>query len=100
MLKIIAACGAGMGTSMVIRLKLVKILKKIGVEANVESMSMGQARSMSGMCDIIFTSLHLVSEFSQLKHTKIIGVKNLMDEAEIEESLRSAIESLKAEGKF
>lgn len=99
MLKIIAACGAGMGTSMVIRLKLVKILKKLGVEAEVESMSMGQARSMGGMCDIIFTSLHLVSEFTQVKQTKVVGVKNLMDEVEIEASLKQAIESLKAEGR-
>lgn len=71
----------------------------MGIEASVESMSMGQARSMGGMCDIIFTSLHLVSEFSQVKQTKVVGVKNLMDEREIEESLKKAIAALKEESK-
>lgn len=94
MIKIIAACGAGMGTSMMIRLKLNKILKKLGVAGEVESMSVGQARSMVTMADIIFTSLHLVSEFNSNSRAKIFGIRNLIDEEEIEAVLRQALETL------
>lgn len=88
--KIIAACGAGMGTSMIIRLKIQKIAKKLDIPAEVDSMSMGQAKSMCNSVDIIMTSQHLVSEFDATKRAKIIGVKNLMDETELEASLKSA----------
>lgn len=89
--KIIAACGAGMGTSMIIRLKLKKIAEKLGVEAEIDSMSMSQAKSMCAQVDLIVTSSHLVSEFDSSKKAKIVGVKNLMSEQELEEALRTVL---------
>lgn len=90
-LKIIAACGNGMGTSMIIKLKVEKICKELGVEASVEALSMGQSKGMTNSVDIIISSTHLSSEFNHNQKAKILGVKNLMDENEIKSVLKEAL---------
>ncbi|CAC13768.1 PENTITOL PHOSPHOTRANSFERASE ENZYME II, B COMPONENT [Mycoplasmopsis pulmonis] len=90
-LKIIAACGNGMGTSMIIKLKVEKIAKKLGLNAKVEALSMGQAKGMTSQADIIISSIHLMNEFATNQKAKIVGVVNLMSEDEIENALRKAL---------
>lgn len=90
-LKIIAACGNGMGTSMIIKLKVEKICKELGVDASVEALSMGQSKGMTNSVDIIISSTHLSSEFNHNQKAKILGVKNLMDENEIKSVLKEAL---------
>lgn len=89
-LRIIAACGNGMGTSMIIKLKTEKVIKELGLDASVEALSMGQAKSMTTSSDIIIASNHLISEFNPNQKAKVVGVKNLMDEKEIKEAIASA----------
>lgn len=90
-LKIVAACGNGMGTSMIIKLKVQKITKELGIDASVEALSMGQSKGMTNSVDIIISSKHLSSEFQQGQKAKIVGVTNLMDENEIKEALKVAL---------
>lgn len=90
-LKIVAACGNGMGTSMIIKLKVEKICKELGVDASVEALSMGQSKGLTNSVDIIISSTHLSSEFNPNQKAKIVGVKNLMDENEIKEALAKAL---------
>ncbi len=91
-MKIIAACGNGMGTSMIIKLKVEKIVKEMGIEnVSVEALSAGQAKGMVVNSDIIICSTHLVDQFDSFQRAKIIGVKNLMDEKEIEKALKQVI---------
>lgn len=91
MLKIIAACGNGMGTSMIIKLKVEKICKALNLQASVEALSMGQAKGLTNSADIIICSTHLTDSFDSSKKAKIVGVKNLMDENEIKTALEKAI---------
>ncbi|WGI36404.1 PTS sugar transporter subunit IIB [Mesomycoplasma lagogenitalium] len=90
-LKIIAACGNGMGTSMIIKLKVQKICKELGIDATVEALSMGQSKGMTNSVDIIISSKHLSSEFNHNQQAKIVGVVNLMDEKEIKDALKVAL---------
>ncbi|MGZ9414338.1 PTS sugar transporter subunit IIB [Mycoplasma sp. AC157] len=91
-LKIIAACGNGMGTSMIIKLKVQKITKELGIDATVDALSMGQSVGMTNSVDIIISSKHLSSMFNHDQKAKIVGVTNLMDENEIREAIKSALE--------
>ncbi|AAZ44459.1 PTS sugar transporter subunit IIB [Mesomycoplasma hyopneumoniae] len=93
-LKIVAACGNGMGTSMIIKLKVQKIVKELGIDATVEALSMGQSKGLTNSVDIIIASKHLVSEFSQKQKAKIVGVTNLMDENEIKSALTPVLKEL------
>ena len=90
-MKIIAACGNGMGTSMIIRLKVEEISKKLNLNAEVEAMSVGQAKSMTNQVDIIITAIHLADQFTTGDKAKIVGIKNLMDAQEIESALKKVV---------
>ncbi len=82
-MKILCACGNGMGTSLIIKLKVESILKEGGVEDfKVDSCSLGQAASVGGDYDIVLCTTHLADEL-QFPHTKVIGLQNVMDETEI-----------------
>lgn len=91
MLHIVAACGNGMGTSMIIKLKVEKIAKKLMLDAKVEAMSAGQATGMVTVADIIICSTHLMDQFSKDKKAKITGVVNLMSDDEIEQALKKVL---------
>ncbi|MDI4567681.1 MAG: PTS sugar transporter subunit IIB [Mycoplasma sp.] len=86
-LKILAACGNGMGTSMLIRLKIEKIARKLNLFVEVEALSVGQSKSMTNIVDVIICSSYLVSEFNQNQRAIVIGIKNLMSDKEIEDAL-------------
>ncbi|AAG34743.1 PTS sugar transporter subunit IIB [Mycoplasmoides pneumoniae] len=90
-LHIIAACGNGMGTSMLIKIKVEKIMKELGYTAKVEALSMGQTKGMEHSADIIISSIHLTSEFNPNAKAKIVGVLNLMDENEIKQALSKVL---------
>ena len=45
MMKVLAVCGSGMGTSMIMKMKVAQVLKKLNVDADVNSCSLGEAKS-------------------------------------------------------
>ncbi len=90
MLKVVAACGNGMGTSQIIKMKISGVFKKLGVPAEVAHMSVGEARSQTPNYDVIFCSEALVGNFRQTDRAKIVGLKNLLSEQEIETKIRGA----------
>ncbi len=90
-MKILAVCGNGMGTSMVIKMKIKKILDKNNITASLESCSLGQAKSIIDNYDLIFASTHLVKELHVKGDKKLIGLKNLLDEKDLEEKLLEAL---------
>lgn len=90
MLKVVAACGNGMGSSQMIKMKIDKVFKKLGIETDIHHMSVGEAKSAAAGFDVVFCSAALVSNFSNIKNgkTKIIGLVNLLSEAEIEQKIK------------
>ena len=87
-MKIIAACGNGMGTSLIIKLKVQDACKNLGIKGSVEAMSVGQAKGMANSVDVVITSTHLAGQFKGTT-AKVLPVKNLMDTKEIEAVLKT-----------
>ena len=83
-LKIITVCGFGLGSSMLLKMKVEEVLKKYGVATTVETSDVGSAPSLS--CDVIFTSYELGEKMKSQTQTPIVMVKNFMDINEIEEA--------------
>ena len=82
-MKILAICGNGMGTSLVIKLKVKKFLEANGVDAQVESCSLSEASGyLATGIDIALCSQQLVSGITPPARTHVLGLKNLMDENE------------------
>ena len=91
MLKVIAACGNGMGSSQMIKMKIAKVFKKLGVDVQIDHNSVGAAQSMAANYDAVFVSQNFVENFkSAAKGTKVVGLKNLLSEQEIEEKIIEA----------
>lgn len=85
MIKVVAACGNGMGSSQIIKMKIAKVFKKLGIEATIDHMSVGEARSAASSYDAVFCGASLVDNFKvKNSRTKIIGLVNLLSEAELE----------------
>lgn len=84
MIKIITACGAGMGSSLILRMMTEDVIKEMGIEANVEAMDASQARSAK--CDLVLTSNSLIDVVSAPSHDTR-PVTNYMDKNSIREQL-------------
>ena len=53
MMKVLAVCGSGMGTSMIMKMKVAQVLKKLDVDADVNSCSLGEAKSGLANYDLV-----------------------------------------------
>lgn len=92
MLKVIAACGSGMGSSQIIKMKLEKVFKKLGIEATIYHTNVGDAKSQANNYDVVVCSEALISTFSSVKDgIVVIGLKNLLSEAEITEKVSAKL---------
>jgi PTS system ascorbate-specific IIB component len=91
MLKVLAACGNGMGSSLIIKMKIEKVLKGMGLQCEVHHASVGQAKSDARNYDLILVSETLVKEFTNLGKAKVVGLKNLLSEEEIKTKVEKAL---------
>lgn len=89
MMKILAVCGLGQGTSLILRMNVETVLRDMGVDADVEHIDVSAARSMNA--DIIVTSQELAETLGNDTKAKVIIVNNYFDNAEIKNALSTAI---------
>lgn len=90
-MKIIAVCGMGIGTSVLLKMNTEKVLRKLGVDADVEAADIGVARGMARDAEIVLTSQELVSEIGSVD-AEVIVIENFFDLVEIEDKLSDALE--------
>lgn len=91
-LKIIAVCGFGVGSSMLLKMKVDEMLKKNGVNVNVGTADFGS--SVSEPCHVIFTSKELEPKISAKVKVPVIPISNFMDLKEIEEKGLEVVKNL------
>ena len=91
MIKVLCACGNGMGTSLMMKLKVEKILKEIQNQpVSVNSCSVSEAETQAANYDMIVCSTHLADSFAG-KNVKVLALKNILDEAEITKKLKEIL---------
>ncbi len=93
MLKVIAACGSGMGSSQIIKMKLEKVFKNLNIEASIYHTNVGDAKSQASNYDVVVCSESLIGTFqnTSAKNLIVIGLKNLLSEKEITEKVTEKI---------
>lgn len=91
MLKVLAACGNGMGSSLIIKMKIEKVLKDMGLKCEVHHASVGQAKSDAKNFDLVLVSQVFIKEFANAGNAKIIGLLNLLSEQEIKDKVNEAL---------
>ncbi len=83
MIKVLAICGNGMGTSLVIKMKVKKFLDANNIKAEMESCSLGESKGFLNQgVDIALCSQNLAKNITPPERTTLLGLKNLMDEKE------------------
>lgn len=82
-LKILAVCGFGVGSSMLLKMNVDDVLQAQGVRAEVETADIMTASSVNA--DLIFTSKELYGQLKDKVTIPLIEILNFMDHKEIEE---------------
>jgi PTS system ascorbate-specific IIB component len=88
-MKILAVCGLGQGTSLILRMNVENVLNEMGMEAEVENTDVSSAAAENS--DYIITSNELAQSLEG-HSSKIIIVNNYFDNDEIRAALEEHLE--------
>lgn len=89
-MKIVAVCGMGIGTSILLKMNAEKALRALEVDGEVEVADIGTARGAARTADVVLTSDDLASEIGDVP-AHVIVINNFTDVQEITEKLKSQI---------
>ncbi len=89
-MKILAVCGMGLGSGLLLRMQAEKALRQLGLKADVEVSDIGSARAAAQTADLILTTAELAEQIGQVK-PPIVTIRNFIDLNEMVEKLRSAL---------
>lgn len=89
-MKILAVCGMGLGSGLLLRMQAEKALREIGVQADVEVSDMGSARAMAQTADLILTSNELAQQLGPVK-PPVVTITNFIDLREMVAKLGAAL---------
>lgn len=89
-MKILAVCGMGLGSGLLLRMQAEKALRRLGVDADLEVADIGTARALASSADLILTSEELAQQLGQVK-PKVVTITNFIDLEEMVAKLQAAL---------
>ena len=89
-MKIVAICGAGIGTSSILKLNAERVLRKLGLEADVVAADVSSVVATADDAQVILTSAEFVPAIGKT-FAEVIVVDNYFDTAELEAKLQAAL---------
>lgn len=89
-MKIIAVCGMGIGTSVLLKMNTEKVLEALEIEAEVQAADMAKAKRDGHSADIILTTPELVFQLESMPGI-IVPIEHVFDLIEIRQKLSSAL---------
>jgi PTS system ascorbate-specific IIB component len=89
-MKIVAICGAGVGTSGILKVNAERVLKRLDIDADVTASDLANVASAASNAQVILTSPELVTS---IPHTNadVVVVDNYFDLDELERKLDEAL---------
>ena len=87
-MKILAVCGMGLGSSLMLRMGVEKVLKAEGIEGSVEVSDVSSAKGENA--DIIVAAPEIAEQLEDHK-AEVIAIKNMADKNEIKEKIMEYI---------
>jgi PTS system ascorbate-specific IIB component len=87
--KIMCCCGSGLGSSMLVRMNVEKVLKKYGIQNDIEVIHTSVSDASEGAADLFVVGGDL-AEFVEGLSNKII-LANIMDMVELEAKLKEKL---------
>lgn len=90
-LRILAICGAGIGTSEILRVSAQRTLQRLGIDADVVATDAGHLHREEEDAQVILTSPEHVAEIGRTS-AQVIVIDNILDQQELEAKLADALE--------
>ncbi|HEY8912585.1 MULTISPECIES: PTS sugar transporter subunit IIB [Lacisediminihabitans] len=89
-MKIVAICGAGIGSSGILKVNAERVLKRLGLEADVTAAHLGSLLTDSADAQIILTSAEFVDAIGKT-FADVIVIENYFDTDELSRKLEAAL---------
>lgn len=88
--KALIACRAGVGSSLMLKIKVLEVVKENGFDLEVEHSSLDGLTGFNG--DMVITLVDVADELIAKKVPyKVIGITNIVNKTEIKEKLEQAL---------
>lgn len=89
-MKIVTICGAGIGSSGILKVNAERVLRKLGIQANVVAADITTVAEIAADAQVILTSAEFVEVIGKT-FADVIVVENYFDTAELTEKLERAL---------
>ncbi|NBQ93488.1 MAG: PTS sugar transporter subunit IIB [Micrococcales bacterium] len=89
-MKIIAVCGMGIGTSVLLKMNIEKVLDLLEVKAEVQAADVTSAKRDGHSADIIMTTPELAFHLENMPG-QIVPIEHVFDLTEIRQKLSSVL---------
>jgi PTS system ascorbate-specific IIB component len=92
--RIIAVCGAGIGTSAILKVNAERALERLGISADVSASDLASIAAAAADAQVILTSTELAGAVRQAigrSFAEIIEVVNYFDVGEISDKLEASL---------
>ena len=89
-MKIVAICGAGVGTSAILKLNAERVLDRLGIEAEVTASDLASVAVTAADAQVILTSPELADKIGPT-YADVVVVQNYFDVDELEQKLEKAL---------
>jgi ascorbate PTS system EIIB component len=88
--KIVAICGAGIGSSGILKVNAERVLGRLGIEAEVTAAHLASLKTDAADAQVILTSPEFVDAIGK-SNADVIVVHNYFDTAELTRKLQDAL---------
>jgi PTS system ascorbate-specific IIB component len=89
--QILTVCGAGIGTSEILRVTAQRALQRLGIDATVTATDADHVRDLGDEVQVILATSEKVAAIGRT-YAQIIVIENILDQAEVEEKLADALD--------
>ena len=89
-MKIVTICGAGIGSSGILKVNAERVLQRLGIEADVVAADVGSIAAVAADAQVILTSAEFVAAIGDT-FAEVVVVRNHFDQQELTEALERAL---------
>ena len=89
-MRIVTICGAGIGSSGILKVNAERVLRKLGIEATVVAADLQSVKDVAANAQVILTSAEFVDAIGKT-FADVIVVENYFDTQELSAKLSAAL---------
>lgn len=89
-MKIVALCGAGIGTSAILKVNAERVLERLDIDADVTATDIGHVQDVAADAQVILTSSELVGAIGKT-NADVVVINNYFDLEELTAKLEIAL---------